>query len=74
MKKIIVKDKEISISGIEDNDYISLTDIARIDLKYLLLMELGLILYNIGGVFLIFHISYKKNYESFFLIIFSLFY
>lgn len=29
MKKIIVKDKEISISGIEDNDYISLTDIAR---------------------------------------------
>lgn len=30
MKKIIVKDKEISISGIEDNDYISLTDIAKI--------------------------------------------
>ncbi|MGM9971065.1 MAG: KilA-N domain-containing protein [Anaeroplasmataceae bacterium] len=30
MKKIIVKDREISISGIKDDDFISLTDIARI--------------------------------------------
>ena len=30
MKSIIVKDKIISITGINDNDFISLTDIARI--------------------------------------------
>ena len=30
MKNIIVKEKTISITGIDDNDYISLTDIARI--------------------------------------------
>lgn len=30
MKSIIVKDKEISITGFGDNDYISLTDLARI--------------------------------------------
>ena len=30
MSKIIVKDKEITITGITDDDYISLTDIARI--------------------------------------------
>lgn len=30
MKEIKVKDKTINITGIEDNDYISLTDIARI--------------------------------------------
>ena len=30
MKSIIVKDKTISITGINDDDYISLTDIARI--------------------------------------------
>ncbi len=30
MNKITVKNIEISITGIEDNDYISLTDIARL--------------------------------------------
>ena len=30
MKSIIVKDKIINITGISDDDYISLTDIARI--------------------------------------------
>lgn len=30
MKNIIVKDKIINIAGISDDDYISLTDIARI--------------------------------------------
>lgn len=30
MSKIIVKDKEITITGISDDDYVSLTDIARI--------------------------------------------
>ena len=29
MKNIIIKDKNISITGITDEDYISLTDIAR---------------------------------------------
>ena len=30
MKKIIIKDRTINITGITDDDYISLTDIARI--------------------------------------------
>ena len=30
MDKIVVKEKEISITGSSDDDYISLTDIARI--------------------------------------------
>lgn len=30
MKTIIVKDKVINITGLNDNDYISLTDIARL--------------------------------------------
>ena len=30
MDKIVVKEKEISITGIGDGDYVSLTDIARI--------------------------------------------
>lgn len=30
MKSIIVKEKSINITGIGDDDYISLTDIARI--------------------------------------------
>ena len=29
MKSIIVKEKVINITGINDNDYVSLTDIAR---------------------------------------------
>ena len=29
MEKIIVNNKEINVTGISDNDYISLTDIAR---------------------------------------------
>ena len=33
MKNIIVKDKNISIQSINDEDYISLTDIARIKMK-----------------------------------------
>lgn len=30
MKEIVVKDKVINITGISDDDYVSLTDIARI--------------------------------------------
>ena len=29
MSKIIVKDKEITITGFENDDYVSLTDIAK---------------------------------------------
>ncbi|MCI6716149.1 MAG: KilA-N domain-containing protein, partial [Bacilli bacterium] len=29
MSKIIVKDKEITITGFSDDDYVSLTDIAK---------------------------------------------
>lgn len=30
MSKIIIKEKEITITGISDDDYVSLADIARI--------------------------------------------
>ena len=42
MKNIIVKDKNISIQSINDEDYISLTDIARIknEDEYLIILKM----------------------------------
>lgn len=43
MSKIIVKDKEITITGFSDDDYVSLTDIAKF-----LIMMIQDILFKIG--------------------------